>query len=441
MGAVHRVAERVAVHFTGSRPLDSAVLTVAGTDFPLTLENTEVGVAHFTLPVVPLRTALTLTIAIGAQSAQAQVFFLQGEPGPPGLVVDVAADPGDCPLGGRELLMGTDGDGDGDLIGAEVRSSRIECDTLITSARVINISDGLSLQNALDDLDTVRIAPAGSVTLQLQAGTLTLPGQVSFSHVDGERILLTGPAAGATLAFPDSANGLVVAGGLRIANLTLTSPGPSRVAAGIAVIGSGFLIVDRGGVRVTVGGFGEGVSARGRGIVAADGAGLVVDGNGTGFVASGEGLLQVNGSTARNNNTGYAAEYGGIIIAEDSFSSGNASFGYIASLGGTIDAVRATSTDTAVGATGFAAAHNGFVRCTAGSSTAPTGLIVNDGGVGLCDGAAFTQGVRVQGTAHANLNAATGGGNAVVSANSTLVFPSGNGRCTPTSDSFCILTP
>ena len=132
---------------------------------------------------------------------------------------------------------------------------------------------------------------------------------------------------------------------------------------------------------------------------------------------------------------------GGTVVAENSTSSGNTQFGYLASLGGSIDALRASSTDNGAGATGFAAAHGGFLRCTNGSSTAPTGLIVNDGGVALCDVAALTQNVRVQGTAHANLNAITGNAQATVSANSTLVFPRANGTCSPTADSFCILTP
>ena len=79
---------------------------------------------------VPARVLLPITIVAGALTARADVYLLQGEPGPPGppgppglagpegpagppsLVVEEVARVEECPFGGRVVVFGVDDDRD-----------------------------------------------------------------------------------------------------------------------------------------------------------------------------------------------------------------------------------------------------------------------------------------------------------------------------------------
>jgi hypothetical protein len=459
--AAHRVAGRLRVTFTGATTATAARFSGDDGDIAAELENAEEGVAYVTVPAsVPVGRMVLLTLVAGAASAQAEVFFLQGEPGPPGPPgpKTLVARGDDCPLGGSHTLFGVDDNGNDVLDPAEVDVDHADCDSVIGTARTIAIADEDSLRAVLTQLGEVRIAPAGSVTLQLPPGEIAMTGEVVFDHVDGERILLVGADPTATdrttVVFPDDGNGLVVTGGLRLKSLALTSPTATSVPVlsgiGVDVRDGGFLVVESDG-NVVVSGFGIGVRADAGGVVVVD---LVRDdndnpvrvlqavGNSGGFLAGPGGLLDIPGALAQDNDAFGFIATGGSITAHDSASENAGDAGYLSQFGGYVAADRATSTVRGDGSAAFFSANGGSMSCFGatgsilGTVTTARAMLVMNGASAVCVAATMNGKILVASGSTAVMNDTGGVGLSVQSdQNSTMVH-----ACTANALAGCRVT-
>lgn len=197
----------------------------------------------------------TLTLVAAAHEVQAQVYLLQGEPGPPGpagvagargpsgvsppagltRVVTLPVGDPSCARGGARALSGTDDDGDGFLDDDEVQTSADACHgdpgpfactggacalsadldvegevsvsalgaslplaPQVTTPLELSVGPGgqyPDLHAALEALRPVRIASGGLVRLRLTAGEHVYTTSVTVNHVDGARIRIEGATA------------------------------------------------------------------------------------------------------------------------------------------------------------------------------------------------------------------------------------------------------
>jgi hypothetical protein len=451
IAAEHRVARRLRVSFDGTRPPDAARYVVDAEQFPAEVEQAEDGVAYVTVPTtVPLGRVVLLTLLAGAASAEAQVFFLQGEPGPPG----PAGPPGprllvargeECPFGGDRTRFGIDEDGDGVLAADEVDVEHNDCNSIVTGEHVLSIPDEEALRFALERIASLRIAPSGRITLQLPAGEVTMTAPLPVDHVDGERLRLIGqdPAQGqaTTMVFPDDGDGIVVRGGLRLDHLNVTSPSTAATSVlagtGIDVQDGGFVVVEGAGT-VVISGFDVGVRADSGGIVAVDRkqdeAGgtvrvLQAVGNNIGFAAGAGGVLEIPGALSRDSeNVGFIAS-GGSVSAADSASENAARTGYLAQFSGFINATRSRSTVRGSGLAAYLSSNSASLLCGRGQAS-----ILADGGVNAralfvahgasanCSNATLDGVIFVSGGSTAIVNNVAGTGTSMsVENNATLV--------------------
>ncbi len=471
VAAEHRVERRLRVTFSGPVAPATARYVVDGEDVVADVESAEDGVAYVTVPAtLPVGRVVLLTLVAGAASAQAQVFFLQGEPGPPGppgpktLVVPGAA----CPFGGSRTLFGVDDDGDDVLDDDEIDVEHADCDAVVTTERTVAVPDDEALRAVLEQLAVLRIVAPGRVTLALPPGVVPMQGPLTVDHVDGERILLRGadPAQGeaTTLSFPDDGDGLVVTGGLRLGRLTIDSPSPAeapvRAGVGLAVRDGGFVVVDGDGF-VVVRGFRVGVSAHGGGVLAVD---LQRDGSGNvvrvlqavddviGLQAESGGTLEVPGALARGcSNVGFLAT-GGSIVASDSSSEDAGNAGYLAQFGGFVEASRSTATVAGSGSAAFFGANGGALSCSAATGTildpvtTARALVAVNGASVVCVGAVLNGNVVAANGATAITNDTTGAGlTKSADTNGTLVHVCSDPAnvacrvaCAPTNGGVCV---
>ncbi len=400
VAADHRVARRLRVVVAGKdggRPptIDEAFFVDGDDRVSADVQdaggNREDGVVFVSLPAaLPLRSVLTLTLVAGAARADAQVFFLQGEPGPPGprgedgapaLVAEDAVDDVACPFGGRTLRFGTDADGDGVLGPDETTVRRLDCDVVVQGARTLAVADEAALRAALRALSAVRLAPGSEVTLQLAAGALPFADTLVVDHVDGERILLAGAptttgSPATTLVFPAGRDGVVVTGGLRLRQLAIDSPDiddqqrPVLAGVGLQVRDGGFVVVEADEAVVVRGfDFGVDVVAGGVLVVREGSAGnavarpLQVVGNDNGASVSAGGVLFATALLARDNRGAGVVATGGQAFVRAAHLVGNPVAGVLAQFGGYVDAIAAVVDQPAGSGAGVSAVQGGVVLC------------------------------------------------------------------------------
>jgi len=430
VAADHRVERRLRVTWSGTTAPTEARYVVDGGEVVAELESAEDGVAYVTVPAtLPVGRVVLLTLVAGAASAQAQVFFLQGEPGPPGppgpktLVVQGAA----CPFGGSRTLLGVDDDGDDVLDDDEIDVEHADCDAVVTNERLVAVPGDEALREVLKQLAGLRIVAPGRVTLSLPPGVVPMLGPLTVDHVDGERICLRGadPALGeaTTLSFPDDGDGLIVTGGLRLERLTIDSPSPAETlvheGVGLAVRDGGFIVVGGDDGAVVVSGFRVGISAHGGGVLTVD---LQRDTAGNvvrvlqvvdaviGLQAESGGTLEVPGALARGcSNVGFLAT-GGSIVASDSGAEDAGDVGYLAQFGGFVEASRSTATVAGSGSAAFFGTNGGALSCSAATGTildpvtTARALVAVNGASVVCVGASLNGKVMVANGATAVTN-------------------------------------
>ena len=412
VAAAHRLVRRVRVEFEGASALDEATMVVDQHEHSLSIENLEDGVSFLTLPdTVPVRTLLPLTLLAGALTAHAEVFLLQGEPGPagaPGLVTDRVATDTECPFGGHTMVFGTDTNGDGDLVGVEVASTRVDCDAVVRGAHAVPVANEDELRRAFAALDALRLSPSALVALDLPEGTTAMSGALTVTHQDGERILLRGAeTTGSTLAFPDNSFGIVVDGGLRLQRVSISSPGPGHAGVGLLTQSAGFVVVEPSIPPVTVSGFANGVMASLGGVM--DGAqnSIIAEDNDLGFFASRGGSINAPGAIARNNSgVGFQSDAGTLVV-QFSSSSDNGRQGYLAELGGVLDASGARATEPVAA---FVATHNAHLLCGSATATAPLTAAAFEGAEVVCNNATLNGRALVSTSAHGNFTNSIGTG-------------------------------
>jgi hypothetical protein len=253
----------------------------------------------------------TLTLAASSAQAQAQVFLLQGEPGPKGDRGDKGdkgdkGDPGDEGPQGPEGPAGPEGPQ-----GPPGTPAPVD----LPDAVIVVPGDFATLSDALASLAAVRIAPNAVVEIQLQPVTIFEAGTVVIDHVDGDRIQIIGEP-GSTLSFPGT-SGIKLNSGGRLGLLSdVTITGTGRAGVGIHLNGEAIARVER----VTVTGFDTGVIAQAGGALTA--TAVTSTANTNGFFAHTNGYLRLSSVTATSNiinpgpnaaGVGFLAQFGALL--------------------------------------------------------------------------------------------------------------------------------
>jgi hypothetical protein len=255
-------------------------------------------VRRIALPETIVPGLITLVLSGAAGEARAQVFLLQGEPGPAGAVgadgapgvdslVDVRPPGGECPATGILIVGGPDTNRNGVLDEDEIETSRALCadangaidcaggvctfaspiavpgikvannDVVqaLSASVVVNVpGDAPTVAAALARFNGIAIPPGVAVTIRIAAGTHVEPARVRVAHPDGERISIVGAGRQSTIIDAPSGFLQVVTKFGRIDGMTAQGSGSS---AGVSVDG-GLSIV---GGDVEIRGFENGIDA------------------------------------------------------------------------------------------------------------------------------------------------------------------------------------
>jgi hypothetical protein len=197
---------------------------------------------------------MTLILSGGAFEAQAQVFLLQGEPGPPGktvLTATRASDPLECPFSGVTIERGVDDDGDNVLDPDEVEGVDVRCENAITTPRTITVTDQASLRAALQSLQSVSLQALVTIALP---PTITLTEITTISHRDSRFLSINGAPTTVTTGLSEGFR--VLTGGIVFRDLTVERSGNAG-GTGINIAGVGS---DATLINVTVSGFNDGIA-------------------------------------------------------------------------------------------------------------------------------------------------------------------------------------
>jgi hypothetical protein len=326
-------------------------------------------VKRIALPAV-LPGIMTLVLSGAAGEARAQVFLLQGEPGPQGppgndgidgvdgapgvdALIDVRQAGEQCAATGTGVLVvgGQDLNRNGVLDDDEIApqeplctdaNGAVDCaDGVCTFTSPIDVpgitvagrsvvtqfpagttfvnvpADEETIAAAIASLDDVRVPQGGRIRIQLAAGVHQVAAPILFTHPDGSRISITGAGRDATTI--DAPSGfLILHAPLEfIDGFSIEGDGDSN---GISAALGGDVVVERD---VAIRGFESGVIAFSEGLVRfvpgdASGRALLED-NLVGANAA-DGGLQLGGVEIRNNlvfgvrvNTGTVRMGGGIV--------------------------------------------------------------------------------------------------------------------------------
>ncbi len=342
---------------------------------PLAITAIDGETMRLTLPSSIAPGLFTLTLA-AAFPATAEVFLLQGEPGPATLVEP--RDPTSCPNGGLGLAFGVDADGNGVLDAAEVTDTRDVCGgdgvfdctsgtctasqplaapaldvggrpvaTHIDASSVLNVpGDFPTVAAALASLDGISLD--ADVTVRVAAGVHNEPAEVRITRQDAQHIHIVGDD-GAVLHFT-STSGIVVDGtrlGL-LSSLTIEgNDAPASIGVAVASRSTASIAAD-----VVVQGFNIGV--------------VVIDGS----------LAFADGMTSRNNRVGYNV-IASRLVAQNAQSLGNSADGFIVDRGGTVESGACVVTGSVVGVAVVQSSVAELTTCVFTSNT--TGLDVEGG--------------------------------------------------------------
>lgn len=241
----------------------------------------------------------------------------------------------------------------------------------------------LRLDQALDGIAEWVIPASARLTLLLPPGTTELSAPISIDHPHGKNLEIRGAAGGAeptTLVWAGTGDAFYVGNGCSLGlidRLRMIHATPSRRGRGSAIL------ADEGGYAhcgegVVVDGFYYGFTARRGGILRA--AGTRCDNAGdAGYFAFMGGHISAQGAVARSAadpdlplGSGFVAEYGGSIDAEDSASYNNKLAGYVALSGGSLRAYGCRASGNSKAA---------FVVGSGGSITAHRAIATRDCGV------------------------------------------------------------
>jgi len=313
--ATRRLRTRLVVSGEGLVDVTAAHIEQNGDIIPLeVLPMTSANNRPFRLPAGIVAGALTLVLTASAGEARAQVFLLQGEPGPTGpagpagpagpegpagpagadgvdvLSDDIDADTATCVFGGTVVRFGRDEDGDGVLDDEEVEASQERCAVGVEAPRQLDVNTEAELQAALAAL------AQGPILAPVQIRTpalLTMTTTIDFDHPDLRHVTFLGRVAGATIRSTVSPALRVVGRGLTVSGLAF-----ERDLSVTQKVGIGVLVADPDSdariVSSSFTGFGDGVQVTG---------GAAVFAGANTFSACFRGLRADSGGRVRNTGT------------------------------------------------------------------------------------------------------------------------------------------
>ncbi len=198
--AIHRLRHTLVVRGRQLDDVDEAVLDDDDARFSLTVLEATGGSMRLALPEALVPGLFTLTLVSAAGVAAAEVFVLQGEPGPSPAFRSAAAAAVDCASGGQRLFFGADDDGDGVLDADEEDGATLVCngDDVLTC-----VQGRCTLPRDLAITGSLEVGGAAVV-----GGSLDVGGALG---VDGDAVF------GGLLAVPDLAAERATVDGLAVA--------------------------------------------------------------------------------------------------------------------------------------------------------------------------------------------------------------------------------